>query len=70
MNLEFPELAGKPERFDSEFRSKLEKIVELEIQCLEYKLIWTKSGAIVMSISTALGPLSVASSAQSVRFVF
>jgi hypothetical protein len=68
---EFPELAGEPERFDDEFRNKLEKIMDTRKAALDDKSIWTKSGDTIVAIFTAFSPfaknfLSVAMQAQSV----
>jgi hypothetical protein len=40
---EFPELAGEPERFDDEFRKKLEKIMNTRKAALDDKSIWATS---------------------------
>jgi hypothetical protein len=68
---EFPELAGEPERFDDEFRKKLEKIMNTRKAALDDKSIWAKSGDTIVAIFTAFSPfaknfLSVAIQAQSV----
>jgi hypothetical protein len=68
---EFPELAGEPERFDGEFRNKLEKIMDTRKAALDDKSIWTKSGDTIVAIFTAFSPfarnfLTVAIQAQSV----
>jgi hypothetical protein len=69
---EFPNLAGEPERFDDEFRNKLEKIMETRKASLKDKSIWAKSGDTIVAIFTALSPfaknfLSVAIQGQPVR---
>jgi len=56
VNLEFPELAGEPERFDGEFQSKLE-IMETRKQSLKDNSIWMKSGDTITAILLPLAPL-------------
>jgi len=72
--IEFPELVGEPERFDDEFRNKLEKIMDTRKESLADKSLWVKSGDTIVAIFTAFSPfaknfLSVAIHAQSVRLL-
>jgi hypothetical protein len=70
--LDFPELAGEPERFDQRFREILNNALEARRAALSDRSLWSKPGEIILGLFTALSPfsknfLSVAMQAQQVR---
>jgi hypothetical protein len=69
--LDFPELAGEPERFDQRFRELLNNALLARRDALKDKSLWSKPGEILLGLFTALSPfsknfLSVAMQAQQV----
>ena len=71
--LNFPELAGEPETFDSQFRKKLNQVLDSRKESIEDKSAWSKFGETIVGIFTALSPfaknfLNVAMEGQAVKY--
>jgi hypothetical protein len=69
--IDFPELSGEPDQFDSRFREKINNILESRREAAKDKSTFAKAGDIMNGIYTAISPfaknfLSVAIHAQSV----
>lgn len=70
--LDLPELAGEPETFDSQLRTKLGLILDSRKESTKDKMSWSKCGEIMEGIFTALSPfaktfLIIAKEGQSVN---
>jgi hypothetical protein len=71
--IDFPELSGEPDQFDSRFREKVNTILESRREAAKDKSVFAKAGDIINGLYTAVSPfaknfLSVAIQGQSVFF--
>jgi hypothetical protein len=56
--MDFPELAGEPETFDSQFREKLNMVLDGRKESIKDKSSWSKCAETVEGIFTALSPFA------------